>query len=139
MNHEEFKKLISKKTYIPIPLLTGETPEEDIAIARALVAFRAEHDKEFKTTRQQFAEYLAELDGVEVQSDTQKAINELEDSLRTSLSADMAQPSYPRVTDLGEANVQTGDGRPTNEQFAEWLGQQTAFDPRKDNGWTQLI
>lgn len=62
MNNEElqaFKRKISEQTGVPLPLLTGETPEENIALARALLALRAQNEKgEPKAARDRFAEEL---------------------------------------------------------------------------------
>ena len=56
MELEAFKNQVEKETGVPASLLTGETPEEISARAKALLAYKKEH--EVKTPWQEFAEHI---------------------------------------------------------------------------------
>lgn len=76
---EEVKKIISSRTNIPITLLTGESIEENVAIARALIAYAGEQAPEKrKPTNVQFAEWLASAQGIEKRD----VLSDIEDGLR---------------------------------------------------------
>ncbi len=127
MTNEELKQEIVQRTGIPADLLTGETAEENIVRAKALIKFAKDRTPEQpKSTRESFAAWFNEVQGTEQEDNRMQAITDLENSMR----------SYPVLTDGGEA--QGMNARPAKESFAEWFYQKTAFDPRKNNGWTPL-
>ena len=132
MENIDVKTMISDRLGIPADLLKGETPEEDLATAKALIAFRREHEAQRpKTTAEQFGEWMREQEGIEQPDEIGAAFTELEEAIRVNSNA------YLRLTDSGEAHL--GDTRSAKEKFAEWIGQKTAFDPFKsDDGWTRL-
>ena len=132
MTLEEFKLTISDRTGIPAHLLNGETVEETIAHAKALMAYKknAEANRP-KTTREQFAEWLQAQD--DTQPEEVDPIAQIEEELR------IAGGGYPIVRDGGSVNVNTGDGKSPQEQFSEWLSNQFAFDPlKRSDGWRPL-
>lgn len=99
MNLEELKNEIAKQTGVPAALLKGETLEENIARAKALLAFRREKygiPEEPKSTAQLFAEWMQGGDPDPVQLG-----------------------KYPQVTDGGEI-TETGQKKTTMEVFSEW-------------------
>ena len=59
MTIDEIKQTIEKETGLPSGLLTGETLEENIAQAKALLLYKGQKapDTSQKTTAQQFAEW----------------------------------------------------------------------------------
>ena len=58
MNIEELKQEIEEYTGIEASSLTGETVEENIAQAKALLAYRRETANSGKSPREQFAEWV---------------------------------------------------------------------------------
>lgn len=124
MTLEEVKQEISLKTGVPASLLTGETVEEDIALAKALLAYKREHEaQEPKSTAQQFAEWTSAQFGEEPPADeTTAALYEIEQAAKG--------PNYPTVTDGGEVEHAGSQGT-TKEQFEQWFYERSALDPRK--------
>ncbi len=148
MNVEELKQEIAQRTGVPVILLTGETAEENIAQAKAFLAYKREHEAQRpKTAQEQFSDWLGgQLEEKDRQTaatyglqytpahkdEAGAALAEIEEAARVEAGG------FPKVADGGEV---TGlpDARPAREQFAEWLGQKTAFNPFKDgNGWQRL-
>lgn len=135
MNIEELKQAIEQRAGVPASLLTGETAEENIALAKAFLAYKKEYAaKQPKSTREQFADWFNKQQGIEPQDTAAQALAEIEEQARIDAGG------YPRIADGG--NVLAGghlpDGRPASEQFADWAGQQMAFNPFKEDGWTHL-
>lgn len=123
MTVEDVKKTIEQRTGVPAHLLTGETAEEAIAQAKALLAYRKEHEAQRpKHTREQFAEWMQAQQGTNSQDTTSAALAEIEEAARVEAGG------YPRTKDGGEV---TGlpDARPARDQFAEWMEKQMAFNP----------
>ena len=133
MTAEEFKLHISEKTGIPIHLLKGETPEEDLIHAQALLAYKKEAEKNRpKTPREQFAEWLNQQDGA-TDPETDNPLMALKEKLR------IANGGYPIVRDGGTPEHTPAAQREPREEFAEWFASKTAFNPFRDsNGWTHL-
>lgn len=126
MSIEELKQIIEQRTGVPASLLTGETAEENIAQAKAILAYKRDLDTQTpKTARGQFVEWFNASQGKEAQDTAGAALAEIEDAAR------MEAGGYPAVQDSGEV---TGlpDPRPARDQFAEWFGQKSAFNPFKD-------
>lgn len=134
MTTEELKQRIEQETGVPADLLTGETAEETIAHAKALLAFKRKHAAEPpKTTNEQFAEWFRAQSGEEPEMDPAgAALAEIENSLR----------EYPAgLRDGGEVTNLNIDGGSARDKFAEWFGQKTAFNPFKQtgDGWQSLF
>lgn len=130
MNLEELKQIIGQRTGIPASLLTGETIEENIAQAKALLAYKREAEAERpKSTKEQFAQWLNAQQGIEDQDTAGQALAQIEERARVEAGG------YPIIQDGGSVNVQTGDPRSAKEQFSDWAGQALAYNPRKQNGW----
>ena len=126
MSIEELKQIIEQRTGVPASLLTGETAEENIAQAKAILAYKRDLGTQTpRTTRDQFAEWLNASQGKEAQDTAGAALAEIEDAAR------MEAGGYPAVQDSGEA-AGLPDPRPARDQFAEWFGQKSAFNPFKD-------
>ena len=136
MTITDFKNLIQERTGVPAALLDGSTPDEILAKARSLIAYRGKTEAgQPKTTAQQFEEYFRARMGEDVPKDTPgAALDEIEEALRR------ARGGYPQTPDGGEADhAGLPDGRPAREQFAEWFSQKTACDPRRDDPvWTRI-
>lgn len=96
MTIEELKQTIEQRTGIPKTLLTGETAEEDIAQAKALLAFKKEHEAQRpkKRTAEQFSDWLSVQYGEGLQDTANAALGEIRDE------------------------------RSTAQQFADWLSRQ---------------
>lgn len=138
MNVEELRQEIEQRTGVPASFLTGETAEENIAQAKALLAYKKECGRQYaqqqpKSTKEQFAEwYRAAADIEEPEDAAGAALAEIEEAARVEAGG------YPRVTDGGEVG-KLSDARPAKEQFEDWLKQATAFNPFTDSdGWTRL-
>lgn len=149
INLEDLKQTIENKAGVPASLLTGETAEENIAQAKAILAFKREREAQRpKSTREQFAEWMtgkfedrdrhtADMVGLQYvppEAPEEAALAELEETARTEAGG------YPVIKDGGQIGTDNlPDPRPTREQFAEWFGQKTAFDPFKGpDGWTNF-
>ena len=150
MNTEELRQEIEQRTGVPATLLTGETIEENIAQAKAFLAYKREYEQQRpKTAQEQFADWLG---GQLEERDRQTAATfglqytpPQKDAASAALAdieerARVEAGGYPMLQDGGSVNVNTGDGRSAREQFSEWLGQRTAFDPFKEaDGWKRLV
>lgn len=107
----DIKALIEERAGIPAHLLTGETPEENIAQAKALIAYRRDAGGR-GTTRQQFAAWLNQEDQANTDAAALAALAEIERQ---------QAGGYPAIKDGQPEHLPTGDGRPTREQFAEYM------------------
>lgn len=135
MTTEELKQEIEQRTGVPATLLTGETAEENIAQAKAFLAYKREYEQQRpKSNAEKFADWAAAEWGAEEPQDTAgAALADIEQRARVEAWG------YPLVSDGGEVTGLT-DARPAREQFAEWMGQQTAFDPFKQgDGWKRVL
>lgn len=134
MNIDELKTAIEQGTGIPASLLTGETEEENIAQAKAFLAYKRESEAARpKSTREQFKEWLNASQGIEEPDTAGAALEEIQEALRVEAGG------YPRVPDAGEPAGRLPDPRPTREQFAEYFGSVAAFDPFKgQDGWKRF-
>ena len=116
---EEIKLKIANDTGIPLTLLTGETVEENIAQAKALLAYKRDYEQNKpKNTREQFKEWTEARAGIEPQDTAGQALAEIEEAARIQAGI------YPTLQDGGSILAQgkpAPDGRTTKEQFAEWL------------------
>ena len=151
MTIEELKQTIEQRTGVPASLLTGETAEENIAQAEAMLAYKREYEQQRpKTTAEQFSDWIG---GQLEERDRQTAAafglhyEAPEADPAGAALADIAEAvrveggGYPMTRDGGEVDTSNmPDPRPAREQFADWLGQQMAFDPFKDaDGWKKLF
>lgn len=134
MNLDEVKQAIEKQTGVPANLLNGETIEENIAQAKALLAYKREAEAERpKSAKEQFAQWLNAQQGIEDQDTAGQALAQIEERARVEAGG------YPILQDGGGVNVNVGDGRTAKEQFAEWAGQKMAYDPfKRPDGWRPL-
>ena len=134
MTTEELKQEIAQRTGVPVVLLTGETAEENIAQAKAFLAYKREHEAQRpKSHAEQFKAWFNEQYGIEEQDEAGAALAQIEEQARLDAGG------YPMTKDSGEV-TNMPDPRPAREQFAEWFGQKTAFDPFKDaDGWKNLF
>ena len=134
MDINELKSEVETRTGIPATLLTGETTEEIIAKAKAILAFKKEQEAEApQTTAQQFSKWLKQTEGIEEVDEAGQALAELEDSLR-GYSLNIKDSGDPYIN-----GKEIPDGRSTAEQFGDWMQGQLAFDPFKDkDGWKPL-
>lgn len=134
MTLEDLKTEIEQRTGIPATILNGESAEELIAHAKALHAYRKQHQAEApKDTKTLFAEWIRQTEGEPETDPAGDALNGLEEELRIS------NGGYPYMQDGGEV-TNLPDARTPAEQFGEWFSKQAAFDPFKgDDGWKRLI
>ena len=124
MTLEELKKTISDRTGLPVPLLTGETPDEVITQGKALLAFRDQQQyKVPKTEAEQFAEWFEDTTGTPQRGTWGAIMAEIEETARVEAGG------YPRV-ESGPAFLNgepEPDGRPNADKFAEWVSQFSGF------------
>lgn len=127
MTLEEIKTEISNRTGIPAELLTGETAEENIAKAKALLAYKREcsikkEDGQPKSTKQQFANWMQTNYGTEEQpkqdAETQ-ALIDLENSLK----------AFPSIHDSTITADNIPNQKSAAEQFGEWAKNQFSSNP----------
>ena len=124
----ELKTVISERTGMPASLLTGQTAEEIISQARALLELKSKNEVERpKSTREQFAEWLSIKQGEVLEDPENAALSEIAEAVRVE------NGGYPVIPDGGEV---TGlpDPRPAWKQFEEWFNHRTAFNPLKSYG-----
>ena len=127
MTTEELKQEIAQRTGVPAVLLTGETAEENIAQAKALLAYKREADAQRpKSTAEQFSDWMKAQEGTDQPDTAGEALARIEEQARIDAGG------YPSLQDGGSVNVNLGDGRSTREQFTDWLADRTAFDPFKE-------
>ncbi len=83
---EDLKNQISEQTGVPVSLLTGETAEETISQAKALIMYKKETDTIPKNKREQFADWFytnSGIDGSEKYiNDSMFALSKIEESTR---------------------------------------------------------
>lgn len=142
MELDQINALISEKTGVPAALLDGQTAEENIAKARAIIEYRSKANPSAErklTTNEQFAAWLDAVMPYGEPQDTNKdpAAAELD---RIAEELRIANGGYPQMEDGGEVDPSRfPDTRPTSEIFKEWFLDETAWDPRKDSGgWIHL-
>ena len=145
MTLDELKQTIEQRAGVPASLLTGETAEENIAQAKAMLAYKREYEQQRpKTTAERFSDWLgaqledndrrtAELLGRHYEAPpadpAESALAEVAEAYRVEAGG------YPMTKDSGEV-TNISDPRPAREQFTDWLRRETAFDPFKDaDGW----
>lgn len=153
MTVEELKQQIEQRTGMPAALLAGETAEEVVARAKAILAYKRKQEAQRpKSTKEQFAEWMdarteeknrrtANLFGLHYEptkkDHEEEALKEIAEAYR------VAAGGYPEVEDGGDPYIngeKAPDPRTAKEQFADWIGQKTAFDPFKDaDGWKKLF
>lgn len=151
MTIEELKQTIEQRTGVPASLLTGETAEENIAQAKAMLAYKREYEQQRpKTAAEQFSDWLGgQLEEKNRQTAAAFGLHyeAPEADPAGAALADIAEAvrveggGYPMVKDGGQVDTSNmPDPRPAREQFADWLGQQTTFDPFKDaDGWKRVL
>lgn len=132
MNLEELKQTIEKETGVPASLLKGETVEENIAQAKALLIYRQTAEaKRPKTTTEQFIDFMNAREGTEQPDTTGQALASIEEAARIDAGG------YPIIKDNGF--VETGSQKSARDAFAEFASKKLAFDPfRSADGWTHL-
>lgn len=139
MTVEEMKQAISDRTGIPVILLTGETAEENIIKAKALLAYKKEKEAEIsattaQTTKNQFSDWIkTNFEDFGREEKEQPEVNVLAD-LEESLQV------VPNIRDGGNSVMceQQGDGRSTSDLFADWMQSQFEYNPIKEGGWKPL-
>ena len=138
MNIDELKQTIEERAGIPASLLQAETPEEAIAQAKALLAYKREHTQ--KTTAEKFGDFAAaQLDARNGRLSEAFGLNysyHHTDPAQAALADIEANIKGSTVIDAGEiSSDMLPDPRPASEQFEEWLKKEMAFDPRKAGNW----
>ena len=111
MSIDELKQNIEQRTGVPAAIIQGETSEEVIAHAKALLAFKLQEDAkagrtESRPTKELFAMWI---NGEEEKLDPNIALANIE-----------KENSYPNLKDSGElpAGVQKES---TQQLFAQWF------------------
>lgn len=116
---DQVKEYICQKTGIPKELLIGDTVEENVSRAIALLSYRSEKEafvkkEEKKSTSEQFAEWMEAKEGIERPDPYTEMINELKNDL-------LPQPVAPIVKDTSvDSEIPEYKGS-TKEQFASWF------------------
>ena len=134
MNDLNFiKREIEKVSGVPASLLTGETWQENINQAKAIINYKnITAEKRTPTTSEQFARWINPRLGIENIDTTTQALATLE------IQAKQAESNFPFVADKGETTAP--DGRSTVEKFGEWASNKLSYDPFKTgDGWRRLL
>ncbi len=119
---DEIRADISNSTGIPESLLTGETSEELISQAKAVLAYKRKAAKNApKTIREEFKQWADELEGKEPEQGAEyAALDEIEKRAQ----------GYPNINDAGELQLKENAGTP-RDQFASFAADAMAFNPFK--------
>lgn len=130
MNIDDIKNQIEQHTGVPASLLKGETVEENIAQAKAFLAYKRQVEQEQpKSTKEQFKEWIQEESGMEPEKDEAAAyLDDLTEEARIEAGG------YPIIPDAGESAIPPTDPRSTSEKFAEWFWNASAWNPRNSSG-----
>lgn len=111
---DELKAQIETRAGIPANLLKGESQEEILAEAKALLIFKKQHEEQRpKSTREQFTEWQRKLDGIETGDEAGEALADIENSLR---------PYAYGIRDAGEVE-HVPDGKTARQHFEDWVMQ----------------
>ena len=126
MRIEELKQEITEKTGIPATLLDGTTVEKTILRAKALLAYRQENEElnSVKTKKEEFTEWIRNVQNVEEPNTAMDALNEIEERAKGYITT----PDGGNTFINGKDNP---DGRSAADQFAEWFAENTAYNPFK--------
>ncbi len=118
MTIDELKQQIEQRAGLPASLLKGETPEEILTAAEALLTYKQQCEEERpKSTAEQFSAWFNAVQGTEEQDTAAKALAEIADSYRME---------YPQIKDGGSPYIdirQIPDGRDPAVKFAEILNE----------------
>lgn len=132
----EIKQIIEQQTGVPASFLTGETAEENIAQAKALLAYKREvAEKRPKSTVEEFGEWfngqIDDQNGVPngAKDQASEALANLENALKAEGS------NYPITKDNGEV-MNRSDERPLHDQFKEWLDGKLGYN-QNESDWKQ--
>lgn len=136
MNVEELKQIIEQRTGVPASLLAGETAEENIAQAKALLAYKkvaeAQHPKD---CRDKFIDWLG--DNLCTRDEPQDMADAELDNIAEAVRVEAG--GFPMLKDDGQIDVnKMSSGGSAQEQFAEWFGKVSAFDPSNSDGWFRI-
>lgn len=135
--YNEIKQTISQRTGIPAELLKGDTPDELLTYAKALLTYRKEQETEQpKSTREQFAEWYNATAGNTSEYIDIAKMELVEMGYELTMNGNIS----PRVKDAGEV-TNLPDPRTPREQFGDWLKEKTTFDPKRsygDGGWKSM-
>lgn len=140
MNVEELKLEIEKTVGVPALLLNGETSEEVISRAKALLAFKKDTRAEQpQSTSTQFSNWMKVAEGIEEPSEEVSALCALDQIAEREC---IASGGYPYIRDGGTPYINGAimpDLRSNAQQFEDWMKDQTAYDPKKERGgWKPL-
>lgn len=124
MTLEESKRDIERRTGVPAALLTGESAEENEVRAMALLAYRREvTGRNLSRSPQSTAERFKAWFDAQMEEEAPAPA--------PAAAPDPVPPAgYPSLKDAGEVR-DLSDPRTARDKFAEWAGDQLAFDPRR--------
>ena len=124
MTIDELRQEIEQRTGVPASLLTGETLEENIAQAKALLAFKKEgNDNRKKSTGEQFVDWI----GAKVDERTRQAADTF--GIQTAPTDpegaalfEIERKAKAGFRDGGEVDYSRfPDTRQTREKFRDWF------------------
>lgn len=98
MTIEELKETISKRTGMPVNILSGETEEEVFSRAKSILDFQQKDGQQPKPTNEQFSDYMHDIGFAE--GERTKAPAEVLSDIEIEL-----HPPYPQVSDGGEVAI----------------------------------
>ena len=130
MELEELKEQISIRTGIPTSLLTGDSEKGILNQARALMAYKAEGEKERqKSTSEQFSEWFKAVSGNE-DPEASDPLSDIAEQVRVDSG------EFPVISDTGEVNM--GSHKSASEELADFIKRKAVFDPFKHDGWKTM-
>ena len=138
MTNEEIKNLITEKTGVPAEMLTGETAEENLERARALLSWRRENKEAAPPDpREEFASWIRSQTG-QPEETPEAALDVIAETVRID------NGGYPKAPDGGTSHLYPGsqlfNTYSPEEQFNNWFYEKSAFDPSASpDGWKPLF
>lgn len=124
MTVEDVKKTIEQRAGVPASVLAGETVDDVIESARAVLDYKRQYEEQRpKETREQFAEWTRVLYGETLSDAKSAALDDIAEAARVDAGG------YPMVRDGSISSDGMPDPRPAREQFASWFKDQAAFNP----------
>lgn len=139
MNIDELRKTIEQRTGVPASLLTGETPEENIAQAKAMLAYKREYGQQREeTAAEQFSKWMAEQLG-ETEPEPKDTAGDALAAIAESVRVESG--GYPIIRDGGQIDAGSmASARSAADLFSEWLESRTAIDLSiSPDGWKEII
>lgn len=135
MELNELKEQIESKTGIPSKLLTSDTADGCITMAKQLIDFRDE-SKEQKpiTAKEAFTTWMEQMHPSDHRVKTDSEI--IDDLVEQYRLDNGGYPSTKEIQDGGSVNLP--EHKTAKQELADFMNEKSAFDPFKHGGWKHI-